>query len=90
MPYVSQYIAKYAKQIMQLSGVHGCVPSLDLDKLPLIGQICRYLLQAARNMIPAQHLLFLAKVIMQLFQTVTDWRLGLFMQCVASPDLSCL
>lgn len=41
MPYVSQYIAKYAKHIMQLSAESGCMPSLDLDKLPVIAQICR-------------------------------------------------
>ena len=41
MPYVSQYIAKYAKHIMQLSAQSGRTPSLDLDKLPVIAQICR-------------------------------------------------
>ena len=40
MPYVSQYIAKYAKHIMQLSVSveSGRAPSLDLDKLPRLGR----------------------------------------------------
>ena len=41
MPYISQYITKYAKHIMQLSAQSGRMPSLDLDKLPVIAQICR-------------------------------------------------
>jgi len=41
MPYVSQYIQKYAEHIMQLPDDTGRAPSLNLDQLPIIKQIRR-------------------------------------------------
>ena len=44
MPYVSQYVHKYAEHIMQLPDHigHARAPSLNLDQLPIIKQIHRY------------------------------------------------
>ena len=41
MPYVSQYVHKYAEHIMQLPDHigHARAPSLNLDQLPIIKQI---------------------------------------------------
>ncbi|KAL0047743.1 hypothetical protein WJX82_010830 [Trebouxia sp. C0006] len=41
MPYVNQYIHKYAEHIMQLPDDTGHAPSLNLDQLPIIKQIRR-------------------------------------------------
>lgn len=41
MPYVSQYVQKYAEHIMQLPDITGDVPSLNLDQLPIIKHIRR-------------------------------------------------
>ena len=41
MPYVSQYVQKYAEHIMKLPDSSGHVPSLNLDQLPIIKQIHR-------------------------------------------------
>ena len=43
MPYVSQYVHKYAEHIMQLPDHigHARAPSLNLDQLPIIKQIYR-------------------------------------------------
>ena len=42
MPYVSQYIQRYAELVMQLPADNDHAPSLNLDQLPLIKQIRRY------------------------------------------------
>lgn len=42
MPYVSQYIQKYAEHVMQVPDDTGRAPSLNLDQLPIINQIRRY------------------------------------------------
>lgn len=44
MPYVSQYVHKYAEHIMNLPDHmgHVRVPSLNLDQLPIIKQIHRW------------------------------------------------
>lgn len=43
MPYVSQYVHKYAEHIMQLPDDigHARHPSLNLDQLPIVKQIHR-------------------------------------------------
>ena len=41
MPYVGQYVQKYAEHIMQLPNSTAHAPSLDLDQLPIIKQIRR-------------------------------------------------
>ena len=43
MPYVSQYVHKYAEHIMQLPDHinHARAPSLNLDQLPIIKEIHR-------------------------------------------------
>ena len=43
LPYVSQYIQKYAEHIMQVPDDTGRAPSLNLDQLPIIKQIRRYI-----------------------------------------------
>lgn len=44
MPYVSQYVHKYAEHIMKLPDHmgHARVPSLNLDQLPIIKEIHRW------------------------------------------------
>ena len=43
LPYVSQYIQKYAEHIMQVPDDTGRAPSLNLDQLPIVKQIRRYM-----------------------------------------------